>query len=66
MDVYFKQVRSILEVAVPVWQPGLTQQELKQIERVKKCALHIILGRGTPMTTLHLEHSIVETYTQEE
>ena len=66
MDVYFKQVRSILEVAVPVWQPGLTQQELKQIERVQKCALHIILGRGTPMTTLHLEHSIVETYTQEE
>ena len=29
---------------MPVWQPGLTQQEIKQIERVQKCALHIILG----------------------
>ena len=39
-------MRSILELAVPVWQPGLTQQEIKQIERVQKCALHIILGEG--------------------
>ena len=46
LDVYFKQVRSILELAVPVWQPGLTQLEIKQIERVQKCALHIIVGEG--------------------
>ena len=44
LDVYFKQVRSVLELAVPVWQPGLTQQEVRQIERVQKCALHIIMG----------------------
>ena len=44
LDVYDKQVRSMLELAVPVWQPALTQQESKQIERVQKAAFHIILG----------------------
>ena len=44
LDVYQKQVRSVLELAVPVWQPALTTQEKKQIERVQKCALNIILG----------------------
>ena len=44
LDVYMKQVRSVLELAVPVWQPALTQQEARQIERVQRCALYIILG----------------------
>ena len=44
LDVYNKQVRSVLELAVPVWQPALTQQEMKQIERVQRCAFYIILG----------------------
>ena len=44
VDVYDKQVRSLLELAVPVWQPALTQHESKQIERVQKAACHIILG----------------------
>ena len=44
LDVYQKQVRSVLELAVPVWQPALTVQEKYQIERVQKCALYIILG----------------------
>ena len=44
LDVYHKQVRSVLELAVPVWQPAITQQETRQIERVQRCALYIILG----------------------
>ena len=44
LDVYFKQIRSVLELAVPVWQPGLTRQEEKQIERVQKTAFYVILG----------------------
>ena len=44
LDVYTKQVRSILELAVPVWSPGLTQLEVKKLERVQKTAFHIILG----------------------
>ena len=46
LDVYYKQVRYILEMAVPVWQAGLTQLEIKQIERVQRTALHIILGEN--------------------
>ena len=42
--VYFKQIRCVLELAVPVWTPGLTMQEEKMIERVQKAALYIILG----------------------
>ena len=45
LDVYMKQVRSILELAVPVWHPGLTNQEVINLERVQKCAFHIILGQ---------------------
>ena len=32
IDVYNKQIRSVLEMAVPVWQAGLTMQESIQIE----------------------------------
>ena len=35
-----------MELAVPVWSPGLTQLEVKQLERVQKTAFHIILGEG--------------------
>ena len=44
IDVYFKQVRSILEFAAPVWAGSITQEEDKQIERVQKTLCAIILG----------------------
>ena len=44
LDVYQKQVRSVLELAIPVWQPAKTKQETKQIERVQRRAFYIILG----------------------
>ena len=44
LDVYYKQIRCILEMAVAVWLPGLTKAESMQIERVQKCALNVILG----------------------
>ena len=43
-DVFIKQVRSVLELAVPAWNAALSQVEKKDIERVQKTALHIILG----------------------
>ena len=46
LDVYYKQCRSILELAVPAWAPGLTSKECKQIERVQKTALAVILGES--------------------
>ena len=44
LDVYFKQIRRVLETAVPAWHSLLTKNERYLIERVQKTALHIILG----------------------
>ena len=43
VDAYTKEVRSLLELAVPVWHSSLTAQESHQIERVQKSALSAIL-----------------------
>ena len=42
-DVYTKEVTSILEMAVPVWHPGLTRQQAIDIESIQKVAFIIIL-----------------------
>ena len=46
MKCWMYIVRSILELAVPVWNAGLTKHESNQIERVQRSAFHIILGEG--------------------
>ena len=43
-DVYIKQIRSILEFAVPVWHNSLTGEQRVDIERIQKSACSIILG----------------------
>ena len=42
-DVYAKEIRSVLEMAVPVWHSGLTNKQTNDIERIQKLALQIIL-----------------------
>ena len=44
VDLYTKQVRSVLELAVPAWHGAITQVEMIAIERIQKSACHIILG----------------------
>ena len=44
IDAYTKEVRSILELAVPVWSSGLTLEQSVIIERVQKSSLSAILG----------------------
>jgi hypothetical protein len=44
IDVYIKQIRSVLELAVPAWQGGISQAERIELERVQKSAFHIVLG----------------------
>ena len=43
-DVFEKQVRSVLEFGVPVWNSSITKQEIQDIERVQKSFLRIVLG----------------------
>ena len=61
IDVYEKQVRPVLEMAVPVWHPALTLEESTQIERVQRCALYIILGENYENYTNALEILELET-----
>ena len=42
--MYCKQIRSIAEYAVPVWNPSLTGSQIAKLERIQKTAFHVILG----------------------
>ena len=60
VEVYCKQIRCILELAVPAWQGSITQAERLAIERVQKIACCIILGEKylsykSALKTLNLE-----------
>ena len=43
-DLYTKEIRSILEMAVPVWHSSITNKQSNTIERIQKMAFRIILG----------------------
>ena len=61
VDIYIKQVRSILEFGVPVWNSGLTSEEITDIERVQKSFLHIILQQNYQDYKSALEIAQLET-----
>ena len=61
IDVFNKQIRSTLECGVPVWNPGLTQLEISDIERVQKVFLHIALGNEYSEYNHALEVTDLET-----
>ena len=44
LEVYSKQIRCILELGAPAWQGGISIAEKQDLERIQKCAAHIILG----------------------
>ena len=48
-EVYTKEIRSLLELAVPAWHSGLTYKQSSDIERVQKVAVKIILSDCTTM-----------------
>ena len=61
IDAYIQKVRSLLEMAVPVWNPALTRGDATSIERVQKSALRVILGDqylsyNQAMATLELDN----------
>ena len=43
-DFYCKEIRSILEFGVAVWNSGITKKQSKQIERIQKISVSIILS----------------------
>ena len=44
VTIYIGFVRPLLEYAVPVWHPGLTEKQHLALERIQKRACRIILG----------------------
>ena len=44
LDVFCKQIRSLLEFSVPVWNSSLIGEDIAKLERVQKIFLHISLG----------------------
>ena len=63
-DIYCKQVRSILEFGVPAWYYGITKQQSRDIERVQKSFLYIVLGSNYNGYTSSLEKVGLETLEQ--
>ena len=61
IDVYYKQCRSVLELAAPAWTPGLTKTEINQLERVQKIACAIILGANYQSYKLALKTLNMDT-----
>ena len=55
LDVYFKQVRSVLELAVPVWLSSLSKEDSQNIERVQKSAFQVILGPNNACKYLNVQ-----------
>ena len=61
VDVYMKQIRCVLELAVPAWQGGLSQEEKTDLERIKKTACHIILGQSYDSYTAAMDSLQLKT-----
>ena len=46
LEVYIQQIRSVVEMACPVWNSGLTSQEVRSLERVQRTAMAVIRGEN--------------------
>ena len=56
LDLYKKQIRSLLEYAAPVWHSGLTKTDVSEIERVQKCAVAIIFSNQPYKSVVKKNH----------
>ena len=55
ITVYVGYIRPLLEYAVPVWHPGLTDKQHDALERIQKRACRIMLGS----TYSHYEEALI-------
>ena len=44
LDYFIKEIRVLAEQGVPIWNAGLTSSQIRDIERIQKVALKIILS----------------------
>ena len=61
LEVYYQQIRNTVEMACPVWNPGLSQQEIRSIERVQRTAMAVIRAQNHTTYREALSHFNIET-----
>ena len=61
LEVYLQQIRSVAEMACPVWNSGLTQQEIRSLERVQRTAVAVIRGEYHTIYRETLEYLQLKT-----
>ncbi|KAI8511319.1 hypothetical protein Bbelb_104190 [Branchiostoma belcheri] len=54
--IYTAYIRPLMEYAVPVWSPGLSKQQVDQLERIQRRACRIIMGPAYTGYASSLEH----------
>ena len=60
-NAYKKEIRSVLEYAVPVWHSGITRKESSEIEGIQKLAFRIILKQSYSSYTRACAFFVTET-----
>ena len=48
-SIYISYIRSILEKSAVVWHSSLTEKNKKDLERIQKCAVFLIMGKIIPI-----------------
>ena len=61
LEVYYQQIRNIVKMACPVWSSGLSQQEIRFIERVQRTAMAVIRAENHTNYKEALTHFNIET-----
>ena len=61
LEVYLQQIRSVAEMACPVWNSGLTQYESRSLERVQRTAVAIMRGESHTNYQAALEYFQLKT-----
>ena len=66
LEVYTKEVRSVLELAVPAWHSGISKKLAIDIERVQKVAVGVILGKSLPYSVALAQLKLDPLYVRRE
>ena len=61
IEAYTQQIRSITEMAQPVWNGALTQQDERAMERIQRTALAIIRGENHTTYKEAFDHVKMDT-----
>ena len=61
LRTYYQQIRSIAEMACPVWNGGITLHDKMALERIQKTALAIIMGSKYTSYSEALSYFEIET-----